>query len=285
MGVHWEIDQYVRLIERILAEGQLRASRAGDTRSLFGTSLEVDLIKDGFPIVLGRKMYPKPVLGEMSAFLKGSTKVSEFKELGCNYWDGFADPDGTLRIDYGKSWRDFEGVDQLTETIKNLRHNPAGRTHVISGWRPNKLKDLALPCCHLLYQWSLRRYNGFAMDNQRMEGDVLDMIIYMRSVDVMIGLPSDLILAAAWNIVMAEEVGVRAGRVIFHMGDTHIYTNHMEATREYLRSAYLSFLPKQAVKLYTEEDNWYENLPKNMVFGDLPDAPKINFELNIGELS
>jgi thymidylate synthase len=93
---------------------------------------------------------------------------------------------------------------------------------LITGWKPDNIPNLSLPCCHMLYQWYVRPSGH------------LDMIWYQRSVDTMVGLPSDIILAAAWNILLAKEVGLKAGKIKFMLGDTHIYENHMPGVTEYL---------------------------------------------------
>lgn len=216
-------DAYARLAKRILEEGEIREGRNGTTKAIFGTSLEVDMTdSDIFPLPTGRKMYYKGVLGELAAMLRGPKHLKDFENWGCNYWKDWADEDGTLRVDYGNAWLDFNGVNQLQSLIDTLKNNPTDRRLLITSWRPDHLSELSLPCCHHTYQW-------FVRDSQ-----YLDMLWMQRSVDTMIGLPSDIILAAAWNIMIANEVGLKPGKLTFSMGDTHIYEEHWELAEEYI---------------------------------------------------
>jgi thymidylate synthase len=215
---------YCRLIRSILHTGIKRNTRNAPTIATFGKVLTVyDLMWGQFPILQGRKMYYKGVFGELAAFLKGPKHIKDFENEGCNYWKEWADEDGSLNVDYGNAWLDFNGVNQLDQVLQSLATDPNGRRHIISGWRPDNLDNLSLPCCHLLYQWYVNE-------------EFLEMIWYQRSVDTMIGLPSDIILAAAWNILMAEELGLHPGKLIFMLGDTHIYESHLDQTYEYLNA-------------------------------------------------
>lgn len=217
--------EYINLIKKILNEGEFKKTRNAETIATFGHTLKVTNLDKEFPLLRGRKMYYKGVFGELDAMLAGATTVEEFKKHGCNYWDQWADEDGYLNIDYGTSWLDFNGVNQIDELVKGLKNDPNGRRHIISGWRPDRLKELSLPCCHLLYQWYVR------------DEKYLDMIWYQRSVDTMVGLPSDIIFAAAWNILLAQETSYTPGDITFMLGDTHIYTSHIANVHKYLRQA------------------------------------------------
>ena len=219
-------ESYVDLVKRVLTEGKVRDTRNAYTRSTFATTLEIDSLKHGyFPILQGRKIFYKGVLGELAAMLKGPKTLKDFKDEGCNYWAQWANEDGTIELDYGNAWRDFNGVNQLKNTVESLTLNPYGRRHLITGWNPSRLATLSLPCCHLLYQWYVTN-DGY-----------LDMIWYQRSVDVMVGLPSDIIVAAAWNIIMAAATGYKPGKLTFMMGDTHIYCSHESGAKQYLAKA------------------------------------------------
>ena len=212
---------YRRLIRDILDNGEVRKGRNGTTRSLFGRTLVVDL-QEGFPLLKGRRIYYKGVLGELAAMLKGPKTIKDFEDQGCNYWKLWGKADGTINVDYGNSWLDYNGFNQHANLIDTLKHNPTDRRMVITGWRPDKLDDLDLPCCHYAYQWYVR------------DGKYLDMLWHQRSVDTMIGLPSDMVFAAAWNIMIANEVGLVPGKITFTLGDTHIYEEHLMPAREYM---------------------------------------------------
>jgi thymidylate synthase len=213
--------EYFNLVLDVAINGHQRPSRSGDTISAFGKTLTFDLEENKFPVLQGRKMYVWGVLGEMAAFLQGPKHLSDFQRQGCNYWTPCADPDGAIRVDYGNAWIDFNGVNQLVNLVHGLKTDPYGRRHLISAWRPDRLAELSLPCCHLMYQWYVTKNN------------TLDMHWYQRSTDVMVGLPSDAILAAVFNILVAGEVGLKPGTITMFLGDTHIYSNHATQTAIY----------------------------------------------------
>lgn len=214
---------YAKLAQKVLDKGEVRVGRNGTTKSIFGTTLEVDMSdKKEFPLLTGRKMFYKGVFGELAAMVRGPKHLEDFEKWGCNYWKDWADEDGNLNVDYGNAWVDFNGINQLATLIDTLKNNPMDRRMLITSWRPDRLTSLSLPCCHHTYQWYVR------------EGKYLDMLWMQRSVDTMIGLPSDIILAAAWNIMIANEVGLKPGKLTFSMGDTHIYEEHWEKAQEYI---------------------------------------------------
>ena len=220
----WE-NSYINLVLDILANGELKKCRNGIVKSVFGKTLTVDMQEDGFPILQGRKIFYKGVFGELAAMLSNSQSIQEFKKHGCNYWDSWANKNGKLNIDYGRLWRNFNGIDQLLKLRETLKCNPNDRRLIISGWNPENLEQLSLPCCHMLYQWYVRDSNK------------LDMIWYQRSVDTMIGLPSDIIFAAAWNLLLCNELGFKPGKLTFMLGDTHIYSEHFYKAAEYISIA------------------------------------------------
>jgi len=221
MPSQYETD-YAELVSDIMVNGDERPTRNHPTRSLFGKVLTVNELCYGeFPILQGRRMYPRGVFGELAAFLKGPKHIKDFTDEGCNYWKKWSEADGSIHVDYGNSWLDFNGVNQLEAVLSSLAEDPNGRRHIISGWRPDRLSSLSLPCCHLLYQWYVN--NGS-----------LEMIWYQRSVDTMVGLPSDVILAAAWNVLMADQLGLDPGKLVFMLGDTHIYKSHTYGVADYL---------------------------------------------------
>lgn len=192
-----------------------RRGRNGYTRSAFGRQLNVFIGPKYFPLIQGRKMYYQGVLGELAAFMRGPKHIKDFQKMGCNYWNDWADSEtGKINIDYGNKWLDFNGVNQLERLVNGLKFDPYGRRHIITGWDPSSTPDL--PCCHLLYQFYVTTTGE------------LDMIWYQRSVDLMVGLPADIILGAAWLIAVAKAVGKTPGTVKMMLGDCHIYEEHEE---------------------------------------------------------
>lgn len=264
MPSQYESD-YIKLVREILLDGDPRPTRNHPTKAVFGRMLQVHELNWGqFPILQGRKMYPKGVFGELAAFLKGPKTVADFEAEGCNYWKNWADEDGSLRVDYGNLWLDFEGVNQLDNLLHSLSTDPNGRRHIISGWHPGHLATLSLPCCHLLYQWFVR-------------GDALDMVWYQRSVDTMIGLPSDVILCAAMNILIAEELKLNPGTLTFMLGDTHIYDSHLASTREYIKQAELM---GGSCPGYLNEGSLYDFNKDSISLIDYEPNNPLNFELH-----
>lgn len=217
---------YIRLVNEVATYGNVRETRAGPTRSIFGTSIKLPNISThGFPILTTRKMHPKGVWGELAAFLQGATYLQTFKNLGCNYWDANAaawpendkvDP-SLHRVGkiYGGQWLNFYGVNQLEELLRSLERNPTSRRHLLTTYNPAELDLGCLPPCHLLAQFQVRE-------------PFLDCCVYMRSVDLCLGLPTDIVLYATLMHLIAAELDLRSGELTFMMGDTHIYENHLE---------------------------------------------------------
>lgn len=268
-------EKYALIVQKILTSGELRETRNGSTRALFGETLSFSIEKE-FPLLRGRKLFYKPVLGEFAAMLRGPTNIEDFKKFGCNYWDEWGDMEGHLKLDYGNSWIDFNGINQLKNLVDGIKRDPTGRRHIVTGWRPDRLAELSLPCCHMLYQFYVR------------EGKYIDMIWYQRSADWMVGVPSDAILAAAWTIALAAETGYKPGRVTMMFGDTHIYGNHIEKAELYLKQLDYNIWNcddvqpfKYSYLLSTKLDTFEPNhiLVDNYIRGQY--QPAIKFELNV----
>jgi thymidylate synthase len=210
--------RYLDLLEECLAQGEPVEGRNGNTLSMFGKSLEFRNLEDClFPLLTTRKMHIDGILGELAAFVRGCSQVSDFKNYGCNYWDANAEAwgkPGSVGKIYGGQWRDFNGVDQLKELVTGLREAPTSRRHVLTTYNPAETQLGCLPPCHLLAQFSVRRW-GY-----------LECCVYMRSVDLCVGLPTDVALYSTLVIVLAEQLGLYPGAITFFFGDAHIYENH-----------------------------------------------------------
>ena len=217
---------YSCLVDHVLQKGELRTTRNGKTIGVFGKSFTIDAGTE-IPLLSARKLFYRGVFGELAAMLNAPNHIEDFRKMGCNFWDTWADEDGSLRVDYGNAWRNWndEGIDQLANLKKSLIEDPTGRRHIITGWNPSNLDKLSLPCCHLYYQWYV---SG---------GDTLDMLWSQRSVDLMIGLPSNVIAATAWNNLLANELGLKPGSVTFMLGDVHIYEAHLDGAQKYIKNA------------------------------------------------
>ena len=257
--------EYARLIATTL-RGETRQTRNGETRSIFSKTLTVPLNGDGtFPVIQGRQMYTKGVLGELAAMLRRPDKLADFEKWGCNYWSNWAHEDGSLWVDYGNAWH---ADSQITRLKHKLANDPTDRRMIISGWRPHMLDKLDLPCCHLLYQFYVR------------EGKYLDMIWYQRSVDLMVGLPSDIVFAAAWLIAIAGEFGYTPGVINMQLGDCHVYAEHYDGAANYLATVQ-SALPAVA-PIYTYNAKGKDFClfePKDLTIHTYDSHGKINFEV------
>ncbi len=223
---NFEVD-YVNLVSTVITAGDFRSTRAGPTLSMFGTTLQIDCLEEGFfPILTQRKIQLQGILGELAAFLRGAEDLQTFKDFGCNYWDmnaaewypnrGLPTKEQIVGRIYGVQWRHWAGVlDQLSTLVQNLKSDPGSRRHLLTTYNPAELDEMCLPPCHLLTQYNVRKTK-------------LDCIVYMRSVDLCLGLPSDVILYATLLLILCNETDYTPGKLTFMLADTHVYLNHVD---------------------------------------------------------
>lgn len=224
----WE-DKYLRLCRDVIGLGYKEETRVGPARVLLGQHLSIDPGRNRFPILTTRKMYPKPVFGELAAFLKGATMNKQFEAEGCNYWkpnarawnfnDGVLDEELVVGKVYGYQWRNFEGIDQYQEVLRLLKEEPSSRRIIMTCWNPRELIDMCLPPCHIMVQFHVR--NGR-----------LSLTIYMRSVDLALGLPSDVLLYYALLVHVAMQTNYEPEALHFFFGNAHVYEAHIEGLQE-----------------------------------------------------
>jgi thymidylate synthase len=269
---------YLELIEDIIDTGTRRQSRNGEVISTFAKSITFSA---AIPLLLGRKIFYKGIFGELETFLHADidpiTNVKQFKANGCNYWDLWAGEDdvwagekGRINIDYGNLWFNFEGVNQWERVANSIMHNPTDRRLIINSWHPAHIDTCSLPCCHFLYQFYV-------------EDSKLHMIWYQRSADVMIGIPSDMVLAAMLLKVMANYTGMEYGSVTMHFGDTHIYAEHEAGVIRYIKQVTQVYSALDVMLPMLVTDPWARhyhqfNTETYVVENYLP-APAIKFEL------
>jgi thymidylate synthase len=268
-------DNYFALLDKVLVTGSERPSRVGDTVSLFGTTLEVpELEWGGFPLLTTRKMQTKGQLAELAAFVRGAEDLATFKKFGCNFWDDNAAKwsrnslltENKYQVGrvYGVQWRDWNGVhDQLQALVQNIKQDPYGRRHILTTWNPSELNDMCLPPCHILAQF-------YVTYDKRLECQV-----YMRSVDLCLGLPSDVVLYAALLVLVANEVDLEPGRLLFSFGDAHIYKGHLEQLYEQL-GRIPGVCPTYELRPGTRLLNFQ---PDDIVFHNYIHAEKIEYAL------
>lgn len=262
---------YKKLVRNILANGKNKAGRNGNTISLFGKQLKFDA--NHIPLLNGRKLFIKGVLGEFAAFMQNKINVNDFKKLGCNYWDAWARPDDRLDLDYVEQLHliqvhiNNEWYSQLEALKIGLKNDPMSRRHIINLWVPENLHTLSLPCCHYSYQ--------FLVD----EDNKLYMIWNQRSADTMVGIPSDMILAYLWVQCLCKELGFIPGEVTMNFGDTHIYEEHIAGAKEYLENIVPKLLP---IAKLSDEFTCIEKFMPNMLEVIQYDPhPAIKFELKV----
>lgn len=264
--------QYLDLMHRVLIDGTRQSNRTGiDTVFLPGDMMKFDL-RQGFPVVTTRKAAWKSAIGEMIAFLRADTDIEAFHRLKCKFWDGNANadywlnnpnnrnPGSDLGEIYGFQWRKFlreDGsyFDQLESAIDQILHNPTSRRIIVSGWRPDRFDKMALPPCHVSHQYLVN------VDKQE-----LNLTMYIRSNDLFLGAPANIIEYAFLLEAVAHATGLKPASFTYFVSDAHIYINHLDVVNEQLqREPYP--LPKLVFKKpYTGERavkpiiEWLESL-------------------------
>jgi len=212
--------QYLDLVRRVREEGTRRGGRTGTgTLSLFGHQMRFDLA-EGFPAVTTKKLFLKSVIHELLWFLQGSTNLAYLREHGVPIWDEWADEHGELGPIYGAQWRswptaDGGRIDQVARVIEELRRNPESRRLLVSAWNVGELERMALPPCHVLFQF-------YASEGR------LSCQLYQRSADVFLGVPFNIASYALLTLMVAQVAGLEPGEFIHTFGDVHLYLNHLE---------------------------------------------------------
>lgn len=245
--------QYLDLLEQVLERGDERKDRTGvGTRSIFGSMVRFDLSDGTMPILTTKRVYWKTAIKEMLWFLTGKTNIQDLLRENVKIWsdwplakyraetgdeisqadfeqrvlddDAFAQRWGDLGPVYGKQWRRWRGADgqdydQIADLIETLRHNPASRRMLFHGWNVAELESMALPPCHMVYQYHV------TSDGR------LNCLLFQRSVDLLLGAAFNYVGAAALQLMLAQQAGLRPGELVWVGGDTHLYLNHIDQAR------------------------------------------------------
>lgn len=217
---------YEDLLRLVLETGTPKSDRTGTgTRSLFGHQLRYDL-RAGFPLVTTKRVFFRGVAEELFWFLRGESNISSLVDKGVHIWDEWADADGELGPVYGVQWRswptpDGGHVDQLTKLVGDLRGDPDSRRHVVSAWNVAALDDMALVPCHAFFQL-------YVADGR------LSCQVYQRSADLFLGVPFNIASYALLTHMLAQQVGLEVGDLVWTGGDCHVYDNHVDQVREQL---------------------------------------------------
>lgn len=214
--------QYLELMQHILDNGVEKGDRTGTgTRSVFGYQMRFDL-SQGYPLLTTKKLHLKSIIHELLWFLKGETNIQYLKEHGVRIWDEWADEYGELGPVYGFQWRFWEGpdggvVDQISQAVEQIKTNPDSRRILVSAWNVGQIEQMALPPCHLLFQFYVA------------EGK-LSCQLYQRSADVFLGVPFNIASYALLTLMMAQVCQLKPGDFVHTLGDTHIYMDHFDQT-------------------------------------------------------
>lgn len=218
--------QYLDLLQHILDHGTDKSDRTGTgTRSVFGYQMRFNL-EEGFPLLTTKKLHLKSIIYELLWFLKGDTNVKYLQDNGVRIWNEWADPDGSLGHIYGYQWRSWPGydgefIDQISQAVEDIKHNPDSRRIIVSAWNVADLKKMNLPPCHAFFQF-------YVADGR------LSCQLYQRSADCFLGVPFNIASYALLTMMMAQVCGLRPGDFVHTLGDAHIYRNHFDQAREQL---------------------------------------------------
>lgn len=215
--------QYLDLLQNILDHGVKKTDRTGTgTLSVFGYQMRFELRK-GFPLLTTKKIHLKSVVYELLWFLRGEGNINYLHEHGVSIWDEWADENGELGPVYGVQWRhwrtpDGDVIDQIDRVIDQIKRNPNSRRLIVSAWNVGDIPKMALPPCHLLFQF-------YVADGR------LSCQFYQRSADVFLGVPFNIASYALLTMMMAQICDLEIGDLVQVMGDTHLYLNHLDQAK------------------------------------------------------
>ena len=227
---------YLELMQKILTHGDAKTDRTGTgTLSLFGAQMRFDL-SQSFPLLTTKKVHVRSIIHELLWFLRGETNIQYLKENRVSIWDEWADASGELGPVYGKQWRSWQCpdghvIDQIKQVEQQIRDTPDSRRLIVSAWNVADVPKMALPPCHLLFQ--------FYVANGR-----LSCQLYQRSADLFLGVPFNIASYALLTKMMAQVTGLEPGDFVHTLGDVHLYNNHLDQAQLQLTRE-----PRQAPQL------------------------------------
>jgi thymidylate synthase len=218
-----EMKQYLDLLDHVIKTGVEKTDRTGTgTISVFGYQMRFNL-EEGFPLLTTKKLHLRSIIHELLWFISGDTNIRYLKDNGVKIWDEWADKDGNLGPVYGSQWRswpaaDGRKIDQLSAVIKSISTNPDSRRHLVNAWNVGEIDRMALPPCHILFQ--------FYVSNGK-----LSCQLYQRSADIFIGVPFNIASYSLLLMMVAQVTGLKPGEFIHTLGDAHIYLNHIDQVK------------------------------------------------------
>ncbi|MBE0638519.1 MAG: thymidylate synthase, partial [Bacteroidales bacterium] len=215
--------QYLDLLDHVLKNGVEKRDRTGTgTISVFGYQMRFNL-EAGFPVMTTKKLHLRSIIHELLWFLKGETNLRYLHENKVTIWDEWADDQGNLGPIYGYQWRswpapDGRHIDQISHVVQSIKENPDSRRHLVSAWNVGELDKMALPPCHIIFQFYVA--NG-----------KLSCQMYQRSADIFLGVPFNIASYALLLMMVAQVTGLKPGEFVHTFGDAHIYLNHIEQVK------------------------------------------------------
>lgn len=218
--------QYLDLMRLVRDDGVYKNDRTGTgTYSLFGHQMRFDLAA-GFPLVTTKKVPLNLIIHELLWFLQGSTNIKYLQDHNVHIWDEWADDQGELGPVYGSQWRSWPGqdgatIDQISRVVANIRNNPDSRRLIVSAWNVAEVDNMALPPCHMMFQFYVAQGR-------------LSCQLYQRSADIFLGVPFNIASYALLTLMIAQVCDLEPGDFVHTMGDAHLYSNHLEQTDEQL---------------------------------------------------
>lgn len=218
---------YLDMMTDVLENGVPKKDRTGvGTRSLFGYQMRFDLSRS-FPVLTTKKLHLRSIIHELLWFLRGETTIRYLHEHDVHIWDEWADEKGYLGPVYGYQWRSWptpggQSIDQIKQVLHSLMADPDSRRHIVSAWNVGEIDKMALPPCHLLFQFYVA--NG-----------KLSCQMYQRSADVFLGVPFNIASYSLLTMMVAQVTGYEPGEFVHTFGDVHLYSNHIEQAREQLK--------------------------------------------------
>jgi thymidylate synthase len=215
--------QYLELLDHVIKTGTEKTDRTGTgTISVFGYQMRFNL-GEGFPVLTTKKLHLKSIIHELLWFISGDTNTKYLTNNGVKIWNEWADKDGNLGPVYGYQWRswpsaDGKKIDQLGNVISSIRNSPDSRRHIVSAWNVGELENMALPPCHLIFQFYVA-------------GGKLSCQLYQRSADIFLGVPFNIASYALLTLMVAKVTGLKPGDFVHTLGDAHIYLNHIDQVK------------------------------------------------------
>jgi thymidylate synthase len=217
------VKTYLDLLNHVLTGGVEKSDRTGTgTLSTFGYQMRFDL-RQGFPLLTTKKLHTRSIIAELLWFIQGSTNIKWLHEQGVTIWDEWADADGELGPIYGYQWRSWPTpsgghIDQLAAVIDSIKAAPDSRRHLVSAWNVADLADMALPPCHVMFQFYVARGR-------------LSCQLYQRSADIFLGVPFNIASYALLTHMVAQVCGLEVGDFVHTLGDAHLYLNHLDQAK------------------------------------------------------